>query len=93
MPVEVMRRIFSEVLQSRRFDDPINFVWHAGEPLSLPVGFYKEAFELSRQVNLQYHRQFFHSIQTNATLLNEAWADLLLEYKVKVGVSLSRSKI
>lgn len=88
MSYEVMERIFDEVFQNKRFDDPLSFVWHAGEPLTVPLSYYREAFDLSSKLNQPYQRKYYHVIQTNGTLINDEWADFFLEYNVKVGVSI-----
>lgn len=62
-------------------------MWHAGEPLILPVSFYKEAFELQQKWNTQ-KIHITNSFQTNATLIDQAWCDFFKDYNVRVGVSL-----
>src|SRR5579862_7910824 len=88
MPVEVMRRIYSEVFRCKQFGDPITFVWHAGEPLSVPPNFYREAFDLALRINAPFGRKFSQNIQTNATLINSTWIELFQQYSVGVGVSI-----
>jgi uncharacterized protein len=88
MSHEVMARIFSEVLQSKHLGDPIEFTWHAGEPLTVSQDFYRAAFDLSIGMYQLYQRRCVHSIQTNATLINDEWIDLFHEYDIRIGVSL-----
>ncbi|MFC9251761.1 cyclophane-forming radical SAM/SPASM peptide maturase GrrM/OscB [Amycolatopsis thailandensis] len=64
----------------------LNLSWHAGEPLSVPPEFYESAFKiLSETADCP---AIAHSLQTNATLVNDRWADLLSRWDVLVGVSL-----
>jgi uncharacterized protein len=65
----------------------LTVVWHAGEPLVLPAAWYHDAIAACagaapRGVSIR------HAIQTNATLITDAWCDLFLRYNVNVGVSL-----
>ncbi len=62
-------------------------VWHAGEPLVVEPGWYaaaraRLAAALPPEVRLTY------SFQTNGTLLDEGWLDLLRQPDVRIGVSL-----
>jgi uncharacterized protein len=60
-------------------------VWHAGEPLTLPPSYYREAFEglFARR----YPFTIRHSFQTNAMLINDEWCDLFQRWNINVGVS------
>lgn len=87
MSTAVLARIFEEVLSSRLTEDPIVFLWHLGEPLSLPLPYYQNAFALCAQINTRYGRTYSHSFQTNATLINADWINLIREHRVGVGVS------
>ena len=66
--------------------DSLTVVWHAGEPLVLPVGYYEEAFAAIAEAASSTCR-VSHSIQTNATLIDDAWCDLFRKHRVNVGVS------
>jgi uncharacterized protein len=61
-------------------------LWHAGEPLVLPVDFYARAFAtIEAELRVSAIR---HKVQTNATLINDRWIDLFKTWNVSVGVSL-----
>lgn len=83
---EVLRRCFEAVLASRFVKTSFTVVWHAGEPLVLPISFYTDALRLIRQVN-KGGVQIDHSFQTNGTLIDSAWCAFLLENHVRIGVS------
>jgi uncharacterized protein len=62
-------------------------VWHAGEPLVLPVEFYRNAFgriDALKPAELRVA----HSIQTNGTLIDDAWCDFFAEHHINIGVSI-----
>lgn len=66
--------------------EALTVVWHAGEPLALPPAYYADAFAALADV-LGAHTRVEHSIQTNATLIDERWCALFQEHGVRVGVS------
>lgn len=88
MPLDVIRRVASEVLSSDLVDEPFVFLWHLGEPLAVPLSFYEEAFSEIARINQEHKREYVHSFQTNATLLNEQWINLIQRYQIKLGISL-----
>ena len=66
-------------------DNP-EVLWHAGEPLVLPVEFYERAFAtIEAELGVSAMR---HKVQTNATLINDRWIDFFKAWQVSVGVSL-----
>lgn len=85
--LDTVRALFEKVLSSGWLGDELTIIWHAGEPLVMPVQFYRQAFELIetlRPVNLRLR----HSIQTNGMLINTEWCDLFRTWQVGVGVSI-----
>jgi len=82
-----VNRLFEQIFASGWACGEITVIWHAGEPLVVPVSFYREAFatiERMRPASVQVK----HSFQTNGTLIDEPWCDLFKEWQVGVGVSL-----
>jgi len=82
-----LERVFAFLFAEPLLSDPVSIVWHAGEPLALPISFYENAFRIAEQCNTQGLR-IVHFFQTNGTLINQEWCDLIERYGVKVGVSL-----
>lgn len=64
----------------------LTVVWHAGEPLAMPIAFYEAAFD-SVVEECGSGCVVSHSIQTNAMLIDDAWCALFKRAGVKVGVS------
>jgi len=80
---EVARLIFTSGLLKHELD----IVWHAGEPLALNPAYYREAIRIIEEANptgIAVH----YGVQTNGTLINDAWIDLFEEHKITVGISL-----
>ncbi len=72
-------------LREDGLDGPdLTVVWHAGEPLVMPVSFYEDAFGTIESV---LGRPVLHSLQTNATLIDDDWCRFFLRRGVRVGVS------
>jgi uncharacterized protein len=88
MSIDVIQRIASEVLSSNLVETPLAFLWHLGEPLAAPLPFYEAAFAEIDRINKDHQREYIHSFQTNATLLNKQWIDLIKKYQIKIGISL-----
>lgn len=64
----------------------LTVVWHAGEPLAMPLAFYDEAVGELRDV-FGPNCEVRHSIQTNATLIDDDWCELFKRHDIRVGVS------
>ncbi|ADQ13578.1 anaerobic sulfatase maturase [Halanaerobium hydrogeniformans] len=65
----------------------INFGWQGGEPILRGLDFFKKAVEL-QQKYVSAGWRIENSIQTNAVLIDEQWAQFLQENNFLVGVSL-----
>ena len=78
--------LFSQVFASGWVDDGVTVVWHAGEPMVLPVDFYRRAFRLVERLKPP-GVAVTHSFQTNGTLIDDAWCDFFAEERVNLGVS------
>ena len=72
-------------------ESEVEVLWHAGEPLSLGLDFYLQAFELIKNC-VGDRFKIKHTIQTNATLLTPRWCEFFLRNNVGVGVSLDGPK-
>lgn len=86
MTLHTVRRAAQRLFDDGLAGDQLTVVWHAGEPLAMPLDFYREAFEIIEQV-LGKVSQVTHAMQTNATLLDAQWCRLFKQHAVRVGVS------
>jgi uncharacterized protein len=80
-------RLFSEIFASGWTCPEITVVWHAGEPLAVPVSFYREAFAAIERIRPE-SVIVKHSFQTNGMLIDAEWCRLFQEWNVGVGVSI-----
>jgi uncharacterized protein len=65
----------------------ITFSWHGGEPLLAGIGFYKKAVALQKKW-CPPHRKIINGIQTNGTLIDEAWCEFFAAGQFVVGISM-----
>ncbi len=62
-------------------------IWHGGEPLLANKDFYREAIAVQgRAINGRYIP--VNCLQTNATLIDEGWAQLFIDLKIQPSVSI-----
>jgi uncharacterized protein len=85
--LQTLRNLFSQVFASGWVRDGLSVVWHAGEPMVLPIAFYRDAFGMIENLRPQ-GLSVVHSFQTNGTLIDEAWCAFFTEAKVNLGVSI-----
>jgi uncharacterized protein len=91
LSLDLLEPIFKNLFQSKFIGKEFTVVWHAGEPLAMPVTFYESAFNEINRCDREFNSsrcRIFHAFQTNGTLIDRAWCDLIKKYRVKVGVSL-----
>src|SRR3954469_24820001 len=86
MTAATLEQAFAGVFSSGLVREPFTLLWHAGEPLVVPVAFYEAADELLDRYN-HSGVPVTQSFQTNATLLSEDWCDFLLRRQIHLGVS------
>jgi uncharacterized protein len=65
---------------------PVDVIWHGGEPLATPTGHMRSL--LAEFEDLRSRGRVMHGLQTNATLINAPWCDLLADCGFQVGVSI-----
>ena len=64
----------------------VEFTWQGGEPTLMGLPFFKKAIELQRRY--AGAKQVRNTLQTNGTLIDDAWADFLAQEGFLVGLSL-----
>ncbi|MEV4367719.1 cyclophane-forming radical SAM/SPASM peptide maturase GrrM/OscB [Nonomuraea sp. NPDC049637] len=75
-----------KVLHSPLTHPDVQFIWHAGEPLTAGVEHFEEAMRLISLHNI-HGLNVEKSVQTNGTLVDERWCDLFAEHDMSVGIS------
>ncbi|MBF0496920.1 MAG: anaerobic sulfatase maturase [Deltaproteobacteria bacterium] len=92
-PANTMFRMSDEVLETytREYIESqpgsaVVFDWQGGEPTVLGVDFFQRALDLQQKYG--QGKQISNTLQTNGTLLDEAWCAFLSRNKFLVGLSL-----
>jgi len=85
IPMGIIYRIFDQVYPLLKGDQLI-VIWHGGEPLLAGQNFYREVIEVQKSAVRGRYR-VINCMQTNGTLIDEEWADLLLRLKIGPSVS------
>ena len=83
--------LFSKIFASGWTGAGLTVIWHAGEPLVVPVSYYEAAFQAIEALR-PGELQLRHSIQTNGTLITREWCELFKKWNVGVGVSIDGPK-
>lgn len=82
----LLEEYIRQLLESHRTPE-VTVAWQGGEPTMMGLPFFRRAVELVDE----YRRPgqiVEHTIQTNATLIDDAWAQFLAERDFLVGVSI-----
>jgi uncharacterized protein len=87
MSLETVIATFERVFASAYAGQQMTVIWHAGEPLVLPVSYYESAFQAIERLR-PAAVEIRHSIQTNGTLVTKEWADFIRRWNIGVGVSI-----
>ena len=73
-------------------DNPeVTFAWQGGEPTLMGIDFFIKAIQFQEKYK-KPGMQIFNTIQTNGTLLNEAWCEFFRENNFLVGISIDGPK-
>ncbi len=87
MTSAVLARVLEACFSSSLLAESVVLLWHAGEPLAVPLTFYREALALVERFNTRGVR-VIPTLQTNAIRITQQWCDFIKQYDIRVGVSL-----
>lgn len=73
-----------------QFNSKIHLIWHGGEPLSCGLSHFENLIRPFDE--LKRKNRITHSIQTNATLINQQWCKFFRAHEIEVGVSIDGSR-
>jgi uncharacterized protein len=82
----VQEQFIRQLIESHQTDD-VNIAWQGGEPTLMGLDFYRHSLELVEKYRRPGMR-FLHTMQTNGTLLDDAWAEFFKEHNFLIGISL-----
>ncbi|WP_417611683.1 radical SAM protein [Parasphingorhabdus sp.] len=93
MSLETVATVFNRLVASDLIGKELECIWHSGEPLVLPVSYYRDAVARIEQIleNAGSKCRVRFGFQTNATLINDQWTefwnDLAKRDRLHLGVS------
>ncbi len=85
MSEPLLREYLRQLLEAHRTPE-VTVSWQGGEPTMMGLPFFRRGMELVTELARPGQR-IEHTIQTNATLIDDEWAAFLAEHDVLVGVS------
>lgn len=83
---QVMEAYIRQTLEAHRIPE-VTLAWQGGEPTLMGLPFFRQVVETAERYRRPGQR-LIHSLQTNATLIDEEWAEFLAREGFLVGVSL-----
>lgn len=86
MPMDVAEALIKKSLAFANGCD-VSFVFQGGEPTLIGIDYYKSFVSLVKKLNFKNSRVYF-SLQTNAVLINDEWAQFFKKNNFLIGVSL-----
>lgn len=86
MPDDLLERYIAQHIEATT-GSVVSFEWHGGEPTILGLDFFRRIVALQRR-HRPPDREIVNGVQTNGTLLDEAWCRFFAEEGFVVGLSL-----
>ena len=87
MSEQTLREVVAGIFATDLVRESLTFVWHAGEPMAVPISWYREAFDLISE-EAPDGLKIIHSFQSNGTLINEEWCRFIKETGICLGLSI-----
>lgn len=85
MPDDVLERYIQQYIESQDVPE-ISFAWQGGEPTLMGLEFFQRVIELQKKY--ANGKRITNAMQTNGTLLDEAWCDFFRENQFLIGLSI-----
>lgn len=85
MKPEILENFIQQYISSQSTPS-VQFVWHGGEPTLLGIEYFKQIINL--QQKHANNRSIQNVLQTNGTLLDDAWGNFLHDNNFLVGISI-----
>lgn len=86
MSSKVLASFVEQFIASQPEGSEVRFIWQGGEPLLCGLDFFNEVVEL--QTKFAQGHPIQNALQTNGSLIDEAWADFFKTHHFLVGLSL-----
>jgi len=86
MSDDLLETYLRQLLEGHR-DPEVTISWQGGEPTLMGLDFFRRVVELVEQLR-RPDQVVEHAIQTNGTLVDDAWAAFFAQHDVLVGISI-----
>ena len=86
MTDEVLESFTRQYIESQQVPE-VTFGWQGGEPLLMGVDFFERAMAYQEQYRKDGQR-IINTLQTNGTLIDDAWGEFFHEHNFLIGLSL-----
>ena len=90
MTDEILEQTIRSCLTAAR-GPVLSFTWHGGEPAGCGIGYYEKVLAL-QQTYCPEGLSIINNLQTNGTLLDDAFCDFLAAHQFDVGLSIDGTK-
>ena len=87
MSDEVLESYVRQLMEGHSRAPEVAVAWQGGEPTLMGLDFFKRAIDFQRKYANPGQR-VLNTIQTNGTLLDDAWGEFLKENHFLVGISI-----
>jgi uncharacterized protein len=87
MSLDTIEATIRNLRQSGLIHGQLTVVWHAGEPLVLPVEYYEAAFSAVSKGSDTLTR-ISQALQTNGLLISDRFCELFCRHEIQVGISI-----
>ncbi len=87
MAADLQETYLRQLLAAHRGLPEVIVAWQGGEPTLMGLDFFRRSVELLRELTPS-GQTVLHTLQTNGTLLDDAWGDFLAEHRFLVGISI-----
>lgn len=87
MPFDTFKKAADLYIESS-LQPTLNFVFHGGEPLILPISFLEACMDYSLEKGAKHGKKIIFSMQTNGTIFTPKVVELLKRYKIGASTSL-----
>jgi uncharacterized protein len=86
MADDLLENYTRQYIEAQRVPE-VTFAWQGGEPTLMGLDFFRRAVELQQKYRRPGMR-VFNALQTNGTLLDDAWCEFFREHDFLIGLSL-----
>ncbi|RKF19963.1 anaerobic sulfatase maturase [Alginatibacterium sediminis] len=87
MTIDVLSEMIAQHIQAQpEHTSYVDFIWHGGEPMMRGLSFYESV--VSEQKKLKTNKKIKNTLQTNGTLITEAWATFFADNNFMIGISI-----